>query len=325
MTEPRTLESFLEDHASISPLAAAVCDAVAGLAVSAAVISRLIRLPDADANLGAIKGSANADGDDQKALDVMADEIITAALTTAGVATYLSEEQAEPIPLHEDGLVIVASDPLDGSSNIDTNVSVGTIFSVLDAAGGVLQKGRDQLAAGFFVYGPQTTLLLTVGDGVFAFAMDDAGLFHQMQWSDGQTQVMIALDTNEFGINASNQRHWLPPVASYVADCLAGTDGPRGRNFNMRWVGSLVADAWRIFRRGGIFLYPADTRDGYGDGRLRLVYEAAPVAMLVEQAGGRAVSDQVDILDIVPESLHQRVAFVFGSISEVDVTVSYRS
>lgn len=325
MADISTLQDFLADHAAASPLAMATSAAILALAGSAASISRLIRYPDADANLGAIKGSENADGDDQKALDVMADDIITAALGKAGVAIYLSEEQSDPIALQDDGLVIVASDPLDGSSNIDTNVSVGTIFSVLDRQKGVLQKGRDQLAAGFFVYGPQTTLLLTLGNGVFAFAMDDAGMFHAMPWTDNQPRVTIKPETGEFGINASNQRHWSPPVAAYIADCLAGVDGPRRRNFNMRWVGSLVADGWRIFRRGGIFLYPADSRDGYANGRLRLVYEAAPVAMLVEQAGGRAVMEMQDVLDVVPDSLHQRVPLVFGSISEVDVTVSYRS
>lgn len=317
------LQDFLSERAAGSTLAAACSDAILALAESAASISHLIRYPAADANLGAVKGSENADGDDQKALDVLADEIIAAALSKAKVAIYLSEEQSDPITLHDDGMVIVASDPLDGSSNIDTNVSVGTIFSVLDREKGVLQKGRDQLAAGFFVYGPQTTLLLTLGDGVFAFKMDEDGDFHAMPWDGDKLPVRIKSETSEFGINASNQRHWTPPIAAYIADCMAGVDGPRQRNFNMRWVGSLVADGWRIFRRGGIFLYPADGRDGYAHGRLRLVYEAAPVALLVEQAGGRAMAGAQDVLDIVPSNLHQRVPLVFGSTSEVDVTVSY--
>ncbi|MGB2234511.1 MAG: class 1 fructose-bisphosphatase, partial [Candidatus Puniceispirillum sp.] len=277
------LDAVLKQHAAKSDIDADVARAVGGLAKAAATISSLIRTADKAANLGAIKGSANADGDDQKALDVLADDVITAQLRDAGAAIYLSEEQDAPIPLNDEGTLIVASDPLDGSSNIDTNVSIGTIFSIMPAAGGALQSGRNQLAAGFFVYGPQTTLLVTLGDGVLAFQMDDDGRFCDMGW-----QVVISPDTHEFGINASNQRHWHAPVKAYIDDCLDGRDGTLKQNYNMRWVGSLVADAWRIFRRGGVFLYPADRRDGYAQGRLRLVYEANPVAMLVEQAGGKA-------------------------------------
>ncbi|ADE39656.1 class 1 fructose-bisphosphatase [Candidatus Puniceispirillum marinum] len=314
------LDAVLKQHAAQSDIDADVARAVNGLARAAAAISKLIRTPDKAANLGAIKGSANADGDDQKALDVLADDEITAQLHTAGVAIYLSEEQDTPIPLHADGTLIVASDPLDGSSNIDTNVSIGTIFSIMPAAGGSLQCGRNQLAAGFFVYGPQTTLLLTLGDGVLAFQMDDDGFFCDMGW-----QVAMPADTQEFGINTSNQRHWHAPVKAYIDACLDGRDGELKRNYNMRWVGSLVADAWRIFRRGGVFLYPADCRDGYSQGRLRLVYEANPVAMLVEQAGGKATNGTDSILDIQPQDLHERVAFIFGSMNEVDVIIGYHS
>ncbi|MGB0689594.1 MAG: class 1 fructose-bisphosphatase, partial [Candidatus Puniceispirillum sp.] len=248
------------------------------------------------------------------------DDVITAQLRDAGAAIYLSEEQDTPIPLNDEGTLIVASDPLDGSSNIDTNVSIGTIFSIMPAAGGALQSGRNQLAAGFFVYGPQTTLLVTLGDGVLAFQMDDDGRFCDMGW-----QVVISPDTHEFGINASNQRHWHAPVKAYIDYCLDGRDGTLKQNYNMRWVGSLVADAWRIFRRGGVFLYPADRRDGYAQGRLRLVYEANPVAMLVEQAGGKATDGTNSILDIEPKDLHERVPFIFGSKNEVDVIIGYHS
>jgi len=314
------LDAVLKQHATHSDINADVAQAVNGLATAAAAISKLIRSPDKAANLGAIRGSANADGDDQKALDVLADDVITAQLRDAGVAIYLSEEQEKPISLHDDGSLIVASDPLDGSSNIDTNVSIGTIFSIMPVAGGSLQCGRNQLAAGFFVYGPQTTLLLTLGDGVLAFQMDDDGYFCDMGW-----QVGIPADTHEFGINASNHRHWHAPIKSYIDACLDGHDGALNRNYNMRWIGSLVADAWRIFRRGGVFLYPADRRDGYAHGRLRLVYEANPVAMLVEQAGGKATDGSTAILDIQPKDLHERVPFIFGSKNEVDVIVSYHS
>jgi len=298
-----------------------VAGAVVALAAVAVELSAMIRHAESTAQLGAVRGSANADGDDQKKLDVLADEMIASALADCvGVAAYLSEERDDAVALHDGGDVIVASDPLDGSSNIDTNVSIGTIFSILPAAGGHLQPGRNQLASGIFVYGPQTTLLVTFGDGVYAFQLAEDGQFYDMGW-----QVQIPPKTSEFAINASNSRHWMAPVSRYIADCLAGDAGPRQRNFNMRWVGSLVADGWRIFRRGGIFLYPADSRKGYEAGRLRLVYEASPMAMLVRQAGGRASDGQQDILDITPTSLHQRVPLVFGSASEVDEFINYGS
>ena len=298
-----------------------VAAAVAALAVVAADLSEMIRRADATAQLGAVRGSANADGDDQKKLDVLADEMIASALANCpGVAAYLSEERDTAMGLDDGGDVIVASDPLDGSSNIDTNVSIGTIFSILPAAGGHLQPGRNQLASGIFVYGPQTTLLVTFGDGVFAFRLAEDREFYDMGW-----QVQIPPETSEFAINASNSRHWRAPVSRYIADCLAGVDGPRQRDFNMRWVGSLVADGWRIFRRGGIFLYPADARKGYDTGRLRLVYEANPMAMLVSQAGGWASDGQQEILAITPTSLHQRVPLVFGSANEVDEFMNYGS
>lgn len=313
-----TLTKFLTQIAADQPAVAASVRALAGVAVE---LSATIARPDSTAQLGAVRGSANADGDDQKKLDVLADEMIATALAAVDhVAAYLSEERDAAIHLHDGGDVIVASDPLDGSSNIDTNVSIGTIFSILPASGGSLQPGRNQLASGIFVYGPQTTLLVTCGDGVFAFQLGTDGQFHDMGW-----QVRMPAETSEFAINASNSRHWAAPVSRYIADCLAGSAGPRQRNFNMRWVGSLVADGWRIFRRGGIFLYPADARDGYDNGRLRLVYEASPMAFLVTQAGGRASDGQQDILDIVPDALHQRVPLVFGSANEVDEFVKYGS
>ena len=298
-----------------------VAGAVAALATVAVELSTLIRNAESTAQLGSVRGSANADGDAQKKLDVLADEMIVSALADCvGVAAYLSEERNDAVSLHDGGDIIVASDPLDGSTNIDTNVSIGTIFSILPAAGGHLQPGRNQLASGIFVYGPQTTLLVTFGDGVLAFQLAEDGLFHNMDW-----RVQIPPKTSEFSINASNSRHWTAPVSRYINDCLAGVAGPRQRDFNMRWVGSLVADSWRIFRRGGIFLYPADARKGYETGRLRLVYEASPMAMLVNQAVGRASDGQQDILDIIPTSLHQRVPLVFGSANEVDEFISYGS
>jgi len=287
-----------------------VAGAVMALAGAASAIAAEIRSPATALDDAA--GAVNADGDTQKQLDVIADEIVLEALRGAAVAAYLSEEREAAIPLDPDGGLIVACDPLDGSSNIGVNVSVGTIFSLLPADGGALQAGRAQLAAGLFVYGPQTTLLLSVGSGTASFRMDDEGRFVMIT-----EDVRIPETAGEFAINASNRRHWPDPVIRYIDGCLAGADGPRGHDYNMRWVASLVAETWRITCRGGVFLYPADARKGYGSGRLRLVYEAAPVAMLVEQAGGRATDGARDILDITPEGLHQRVPLVFGAADEV--------
>ena len=315
------MTTLLQLLSTISADRKSAAGAVAALATVAVELSTLIRNAESTAQLGAVRGSANADGDAQKKLDVLADEMIVSALADCvGVAAYLSEERNDAVTLHDGGDIIVASDPLDGSTNIDTNVSIGTIFSILPAAGGHLQPGRNQLASGIFVYGPQTTLLVTFGDGVLAFQLAEDGLFHNMDW-----RVQIPPKTSEFSINASNSRHWTAPVSRYINDCLAGVAGPRQRDFNMRWVGSLVADSWRIFRRGGIFLYPADARKGYETGRLRLVYEASPMAMLVNQAVGRASDGQQDILDIIPTSLHQRVPLVFGSANEVDEFINYGS
>ena len=301
----RDLGSYLAARAE-----APVARAILALAGAAAAIAAEIRMPATA--LDDVAGAVNADGDTQKKLDVIADEIVLECLSGAGVAAYLSEERDGAIPLAGDGDLIVACDPLDGSSNIGVNVSVGTIFSVLPADGGSLQPGRNQLAAGFFVYGPQTTLLLSVGDGTVSFRMADDGGFLLID-----DAVHVPASAREFAINASNRRHWPAPIIRYVDGCLAGADGPRGKDFNMRWVASLVAEAWRIISRGGVFLYPADARNGYESGRLRLVYEAAPVAMLVEQAGGRATDGSQPILDITPEGLHQRVPLVFGAAEEV--------
>ena len=299
------LGNYLAKHAE-----AQVASVIMALAGAASAIAAEIRMPAT--SLDEAAGAVNADGDTQKKLDVIADDIVLDVLAGTGVASYLSEEREEAIPVNDGGTMIVACDPLDGSSNIGVNVSVGTIFSLLPASGGELQPGRSQLAAGFFVYGPQTTLLLTVGSGTASFRLEDDGGFRLLE-----ERVGIPQAAREFAINASNSRHWPAPITRYVDGCLAGADGPRGKDFNMRWVASLVAEAWRIISRGGIFLYPSDTRKGYESGRLRLVYEAAPVAMLVEQAGGVATDGAGAILDIVPQTLHQRVPLVFGAGEEV--------
>jgi fructose-1,6-bisphosphatase I len=264
--------------------------------------------------------STNADGDLQKGLDIHADRIFHEAMRRAPVAWYASEERPAPELLNPDAGLALAIDPLDGSSNIEVDVSIGTIFSLLPVAGAAhadpdatfRQPGRQQLAAGFFIYGPQLVLVLTLGSGTHGFRFSGAAGFVQFP-----EPFTIAPSAREFAINASNYRHWDAPVRSYVDDCLKGADGPRERDFNMRWIASLVAEAYRILVRGGVFLYPADGRPGYAHGRLRLVYEANPIAFLVEQAGGAATDTLGPILDLVPQSLHERVPLVFGSGREV--------
>jgi fructose-1,6-bisphosphatase I len=220
-------------------------------------------------------------------------------------------------------------DPLDGSSNIDVNVSIGTIFSVLKAPEGMgepteeafLQPGTAQVAAGYAVYGPQTMLVLTTGDGVHCFTLDR----EQGSWVLTQSDIQIPAATKEFAINMSNKRHWQPPVQRYIDEMLEGSTGPRGKDFNMRWIASMVADVHRILNRGGVFMYPADMRDPAQPGKLRLMYEANPMAMIVEQAGGAATDGAKRIMDIQPHKLHQRVPVFLGSKEEVEIVTRYHA
>jgi fructose-1,6-bisphosphatase I len=278
-------------------------------------------------------GTENVQGEVQRKLDVLSNEILLEANEWGGnLAAFASEEmeRPHPIPTHyPKGEYLLLIDPLDGSSNIDVNISVGTIFSVLRcprAADGelcapeeaaFLQPGRKQVAAGFAVYGPTTLLVLTVGDGAHGFTLDRETFTFVASHPD----IRIPGDTAEFAINMSNQRRWEPPVRRYIDECLAGTDGPRGKDFNMRWVASMVADVFRVLARGGIFMYPRDAR--YQDGRLRLMYEANPMAFIVEQAGGAATDGMTPILDLQPKGLHQRVAVVLGSKHEVERVARY--
>lgn len=272
--------------------------------------------------LGASVGD-NSDGDVQKALDVMADEAFASALKGTGVRWYASEEQETVNEIDVDGTLALAIDPLDGSSNIDVNVSIGTIFGIQpaleDGEATFLREGRHLIAAGYFIFGPQTALVASFGNGARLF------IFDRRAKSFVETDVAPCVPelSSEYAINASNYRHWSKPVRAYIEDCLAGTEGPRGKDFNMRWVASLVAETHRIVTRGGIFLYPGDAREGYERGRLRLVYECAPIAFLVEQAGGRATNGIDPVLDQVPEHLHARTPFVFGTTEKVDRVTSY--
>ena len=323
------LSTYLDQVVAADPRLDATAQTVTALASAAVQISRLIAhgpltsLMGAGA-LSATTGAANADGDVQKALDLQANEMVLAALREAPVAYFASEEENAILTLAPEAPVAVAVDPLDGSSNIDVNVSIGTIFSIFPSApegatASFFRPGEDQLAAGYFVYGPHTDLVLTLGDGVELFVMDPES--HEFLLA--RSGLTIPLTTTEFAINASNARHWFPPIRTFIDDCLEGAEGPRGKNFNMRWVASLVAETHRIFSRGGAFLYPADGRPGYEKGRLRLIYEAAPIAFLAEQAGGAATDGIERILLKVPTELHQRVPLIFGSAEKIRRIASY--
>jgi fructose-1,6-bisphosphatase I len=284
--------------------------------------------------LGEILGSAgseNIQGEVQKKLDILSNEILLEANEWGGHLAAMASEEMEdihPIPnRYPKGEYMLLFDPLDGSSNIDVNVSIGTIFSVLKAPEGMatptekdfLQPGSKQVAAGYAVYGPQTVLVLTTGNGVNCFTLDR----EMGSWVLTQRDIQIPVETKEFAINASNSRHWYPPVTRYIDELLAGKDGARGANFNMRWIASMVADVHRILNRGGIFMYPADKREPDKAGKLRLMYEANPMSFIVEQAGGAATNGKQRIMDIQPEKLHQRVAVFLGSKNEVERVTSY--
>lgn len=276
-------------------------------------------------------GTGNVQGEAQKKLDVISNEILLEANEWGGhLAACASEEMDHPVPVpnaYPKGNYLLLFDPLDGSSNIDVNVSVGTIFSVLRCPDGVsgaddahfLQCGATQVAAGYAIYGPSTELVLTVGNGSHAFTMDrEIGGFLLTR-----KDIQVPRATAEFAINMSNQRHWDTPMQRYIDELLAGKDGPRGKNFNMRWIASMVADVHRIMNRGGIFIYPWDRKDPSKAGKLRLMYEANPMAMLIEQAGGAATDGRRRILDIQPEALHQRIPVFLGSAEEVEVATAY--
>uniref|UniRef100_E6PT51 fructose-bisphosphatase n=1 Tax=mine drainage metagenome TaxID=410659 RepID=E6PT51_9ZZZZ len=285
----------------------------------------------ASAGIMGSAGSENIQGEVQKKLDVIANDVLLEANEWGGHLAAMASEELERIHViphrYPRGEYLLMFDPLDGSSNIEVNVTIGTIFSVLHLADGVsevgpehfLQPGRQQVAAGYCTYGPQTTLVLTLGHGVTVFTLDSG----QGSFVLTQEGLRIPESTREFSINMSNLRHWAPPVQRYIDECLQGKDGPRGKNFNMRWVGSMVADVHRVLARGGVFLYPWDRREPDRAGKLRLLYEANPMALLVEQAGGMAMAGTERILDIQPTSLHQRAAVMLGSSEEVALLQKY--
>ena len=278
-------------------------------------------------------GSENVQGEVQKKLDIIANEVLIEANEWGGHLAAMASEEMDHIYVvpnrYPQGEYLLLFDPLDGSSNIDVNVSIGTIFSVLKKPEGntavdekdFLQAGSKQVAAGYCVYGPQTTLVLTVGDGVAMFTLDR----EQGSFVLTDEHLQIPADTKEFAINMSNMRHWDEPVKRYIDECLQGKDGPRGKDFNMRWIASMVADVHRILTRGGVFLYPWDKREPEKAGKLRLMYEANPMSWLVEQAGGAATNGRQRILDLQPGKLHERVSVVLGSRNEVERVTSYHS
>ena len=300
------------------------------------VVARACKRISQTVNKGALGGglgsaeTENIQGEMQKKLDIIANEVLIEANEWGGHLAAMASEEMDSIYIvpnrYPQGEYLLMFDPLDGSSNIDVNVSIGTIFSVLVKPEGLgvseqdfLQPGNQQVAAGYCVFGPQTTLVLTVGDGVAMFTLDR----EQGSFILTAENMRVPDDTQEFAINMSNMRHWDTPVQRYIDECLQGTDGPRGKDFNMRWVGSMVADVHRILTRGGVFLYPWDKREPDKPGKLRLMYEANPMGWLIEQAGGAASTGKQRILDVQPGKLHERVSVFLGSKNEVQRIARY--
>jgi len=280
--------------------------------------------------MSGVLGSAeqeNVQGETQKKLDVISNDLLKDTLKACPVvAGIASEEEDLPVPANKDGEFLVIFDPLDGSSNIDINVTVGTIFSILPSNGGdasqeatYLQSGRKQLAAGYVLYGPSTLLVMTTGQGVNIFTLDP----DTRQFVLTEEQSQITATTQEFAINMSNQRFWAESMQNYVADLLQGEEGKLGKRYNMRWIAAMVAEVHRIINRGGIFMYPWDNREPGKPGKLRLMYEGNPMSMLVEQAGGLSSTGEMAILDVEPEHIHQRVPVILGSKQEVETALGY--
>jgi fructose-1,6-bisphosphatase I len=299
---------------------------ILGLADVSVTISQALAKGALAGVLGAA-GAENVQGEDQKKLDVIANDLIKDALAALpAVRGLASEEEPDVLACHTDGQYLVTFDPLDGSSNIDINSMVGTIFSVLSHTGSAavteqdfLQPGRQQAAAGYVLYGPSVMLVLSTGNGVAMFTLDQ----DQNRYLLTEADINIPVEAKEFSINMSNQRHWVAGMQHYISDLLLGKEGPRGKDFNMRWVAAMVADVHRILCRGGLFTYPWDSRKPEQAGKLRLMYEANPMGFLVEQAGGEVWTPDGKILDIQPEHIHQRVPVILGAASEVKICVDY--
>ncbi len=321
---------IIEEQRSLSKASGEFTSLLNDIVTACKVISNEVNRGNLIGIMGAAD-SENVQGETQKKLDIITNDIFTHTNEWAGNLAAMASEEMEdiyPIPKrYPKGKYLLVFDPLDGSSNIDVNISVGTIFSILRCPDGVenptaddfLQPGTEQICGGYALYGPSTMLVLTTGNGVNGFTLDqNIGEFILTN-----PNMTIPEDTREFAINASNMRFWEEPVKRYVDECLAGAEGPRGENFNMRWVASMVAEVHRILTRGGIFMYPKDTKDPTKAGKLRLLYEANPMSMIVEQAGGASSTGRERIMEIKPEGLHQRVPVILGSKNEVERVVSY--
>lgn len=326
MIEHQTLAQFLAEWSAEQEPRAAIANTITAIADACSAIAELIALGPLAGRHGARCGG-NVDGDPQGELDLRASDLLTQELQAAPVACLASEDRELPIGFDVKAPLCVALDPLDGSSDIDTNVAAGTIFSVLPmtcsrcqpSRSCFVRKGRRQLAAGYVIYGPQTALVLTLGEGTHIFTLNpDTGLFCLTG-----PHRRIPEETCEFAINTSNFRRWDGHIRAYVDDCLKGVEGPHGKNYTTRWIASLVAECHRILMRGGIFLYPGDRRADHQTGRLRLIHECNPIAFLVEQAGGAATTGHDNILEVEPSDIHQRVPLIFGSLNEVHLLEHY--
>lgn len=314
-----TLAQFLPQHLLQNDVPAELGSVLQSVVSACADISSKVRLGALAGILG-MAGTGNVQGEDQKKLDVIANNVLIDELkSNPNVAGLASEEEDTFVACNQNGGYLVLFDPLDGSSNIDVNISVGTIFSILAKPEGVLntesflQKGQDQVGSGYVLYGPQTQLVFTLKHGVFVFTLNG-----QNEFVLTQENPHIPAATKEFAINMSNQRHWFAPMQQYIDELLAGETGARGKNYNMRWVASMVAEIHRILMRGGVFMYPQDKRDPAKPGKLRLMYEANPLSLIFAQSGGAASNTVEDILSILPTGLHQRVSVIMGSLEEVE-------
>ncbi len=322
----KNLKSYLSEWSGDDIDRSNVETTLLSIADASVAIAKLIQRGPLEGQLAAVVGD-NADGDAQKELDIQANDILIDALKEAPVSVIGSEENEHAILLDKDAPIAVNMDPLDGSSNIETNVSVGSIFSLLNSGtipednpeAVLLQSGDKQIAAGFVIYGPQTPMVLTVKQGTHIFTLDPETSEYMLT----SEAVRIPKGKFEYAINASNYRHWEDPLRAYIDDCISGDSEVKQCNFNMRWVGSLVAETFRILVRGGVFLYPRDDRPGYQNGRLRLLYEASPIALLVEEADGMSIDGVDPILGIEPTELHQRAPLIFGSPETVETVSEY--
>ncbi|MDO9072129.1 MAG: class 1 fructose-bisphosphatase [Rubrivivax sp.] len=335
LSKRQTLTQYLIDQRRRFPGASGDLNAlILDVSIACKAIARAVAFGELGEVMGdgaaKVGGDVNVQGEVQKKLDVVSNQMFIATAEWSGhLAGMASEEMDAPYQIpkaYPRGKYLLVFDPLDGSSNIDVNVSVGSIFSILRAPQDVIDSGRDvneadflqpgatQVAAGYALYGPVTMLVLTVGNGVVGFTLDP----NLGEFKVTHPKITVPADTHEFAINSSNTRFWEAPIKRYVDECLAGKTGPRGKDFNTRWIASMVAEAHRILMRGGVFMYPRDTKDPKKPGRLRLLYEANPIGFIMEQAGGRASTGRVPVLEVKPTELHQRIGLVFGSKNEVE-------